>query len=98
MIEAAHVHAARGKPLRLVFQRRLECRRRVVALGLIIELDLVAIGIVAAIGGPVAEIVLDPADLVAGAFERGDAALQRLLAARAKRCMTQARGFRVCEL
>ncbi|MHC2841928.1 hypothetical protein ACVINU_004862 [Bradyrhizobium diazoefficiens] len=74
-----------GKTLRLVLERRLQLRRRLIPFGLVIELDDVAVGVAAAEGRPLPHVAVDPADVEPGALERGDAALQRLLAARAQR-------------
>ena len=94
VIEPADVDAARGKPLRLVLQRGLQFRRRLVPLGLVVELDDVAVGVAAAEGRPVPQVAVDPADVEAGSLQRGDAALQRLRAARAQRHVLHARGVR----
>ena len=94
MIEAADVDAAGGVTLRLVFQGRHFVAFGLVPLRLVIKLDDVAIGVVATIGRPVAELRVRPADRMGRAFQRGDAPLQRLRAARAERGMTNARRFR----
>ena len=84
MVEPAHIDAARRKALRLVLQRRLQLRRRLIPFGLVIELDDMAVGIAAAEGRPLPHVAVDPADLELRALQRGDAALQRLRAARAQ--------------
>ena len=84
VVEPAHVDAARGKALRLVLQRRLQLRRRLVPFGLVIELDDVAVGVAATERRPLPHVAVDPADIEAGTFQRRDAALQRLRAARAQ--------------
>ena len=94
MIESPHVDAARGESHGLIFQRGPQFGRRFVPLGLIINLDLVAVGIVEGERRAVAEIAVGPTDIVARAFQRGDAALERLRAPRAKRHVGHARGFR----
>ncbi|MGX1292226.1 hypothetical protein AB7M75_002134 [Bradyrhizobium ottawaense] len=94
MIEAADIDAARGEALRLVLQRRLQLGRCLIPFGLVIELDDVAVGVAAAEGRPLPHVAVDPADIEAGALQRGDAALQRLLAARAQRHVLHARGLR----
>ena len=85
VIEPADIDAARRKPLRLVLQRRLEFGRRLIPFGLVIELDDVAVGIAAAERRPLPHVAVNPADVEAGALQRGDAALQRLRAAGAQR-------------
>ena len=65
MIQAAHVHAARRKALGLVLESGLQLGRSDVPFGLVIELDHVAVRITADEGGPMAEIAVVPADLVA---------------------------------
>ncbi|MGY3359700.1 hypothetical protein ACVWZK_006363 [Bradyrhizobium sp. GM0.4] len=82
MIEAADIDAARGKALRLVLQCGLQLGRRLIPFGLVVELDDVSIGIAAAEGRPLPHVAVDPADVEAGPFQRRDATLQRLLAAR----------------
>src|SRR5579885_1334754 len=52
-----------------------------------------AIGIAELISRPVPDVTVDPADLKAGALQRGDATLQRLRAAGAERGMSEARGL-----
>ncbi len=64
VVEPAHVDAARRIALGLVLQRRRIFRRRNIALRFIVELDDVAVGIMTAKGGPIAELVVDPANLV----------------------------------
>jgi hypothetical protein len=85
VIEPADIDAARRKALRLIFQRGFLVRRRLVPFGLVIEFDDVTVGIPAAERRPLPHVAIDPADLEAGAFQGGDAALQRLRAAGAQR-------------
>ncbi len=85
VIEPADVDAARGKPLRLVLQRGLQFRRWLIPLGLVIELDDMAIGVATAERRPLPHVAVNPADVEAGALQRRNAALQRLRAARAAR-------------
>ena len=98
MIEAADVDAARRKALRLVFQRGLEFRRRLIPFGLVIELDDVTVRIAAAERRPMPHIAVGPADLEFGTLQRGDAALQRLRAARPQRHVPHARSVRCRQL
>ena len=93
MVEPADIDAARGKALGLVLQRRLQFRRRLVPFGLVIELDDVAVGIAAAERRPLPHVAVDPADLEAGSLQRGDPALQCLLAAGAQRHVLHALTF-----
>src|ERR1700683_1166639 len=85
MIEPAHGNTARGISLRLVLERGLELRRRRIPLGLVVKLDHVAVGIAASIGRAVADIAVDPADMMRRILQRGDAPLKRLGAARSER-------------
>ena len=63
MIEPAHIDAARGISLGLILQRRLQFRTAPVPLGFVIELDLVAVRILADECGTVPEIAIGPADV-----------------------------------
>ena len=65
MVEAAHVHAARREALRLVLQRRLLVGRGLVPFGVVVELNNVAIGVLADKGLAVTEVAVGPADVVA---------------------------------
>ena len=58
--------------------------RRVVPLGFVVQLDLVAVRILAHEGRAVAQIAFVPTDVEFGAFEGRDAPFERLRAARAK--------------
>ena len=98
VIEPAHVAAARRETLRLVLERRLLIGRRVVPFGVVIKLDHVPVGVLADEGLAVAEVAVAPADVEAGAFQRGGAPLQRLGRARAIGDMRHAVGFRGGEL
>ncbi len=85
MIEAANIDAARRKALRLILQRGFLVGRRLVPFGLVIELDDVAVGIAAAERRALPHVAIGPADLEARSLQRGDAAFQRLRAARPQR-------------
>ena len=74
VIDAPHVAAARRETLRLVLQRRFLVRRRVIPFGVVIELDDVAVGILADKGLALAEIAIVPADVETGALQRHGAA------------------------
>ncbi len=91
-------NAARRIFLRLVLQRGLELRRRLVPLGLVIKLDQVAVRIAASIGRPVADVAVDPADMMRGVLERRDPPLQRRSAAHAERGVHDAGSVRRGEL
>src|SRR5665213_2161515 len=65
VIDPAHVAATRGKTLRLVLQGWLEFRRRLIPLGVVIELDDMAVGILADEGLAMAEVAVSPADVEA---------------------------------
>src|SRR5882724_8700968 len=93
VIEPANVDAARGKPLRLIFQGGLEFGRRLVPLGLVIEFDDVTVRIAATKRRPLPHVALDPADVVSGPLERCDAALERLRASRPQRHVLHAGGL-----
>ena len=75
VVEVAHADAAPRVALRLVLERRPKLRRRLVALGLVEELEPVAVGIEEAVGGAVTEVAVEPLALDAGRLERGDPAL-----------------------
>ena len=59
VVEVAHADAASRIPLRLVLQRRPELGRRDVALGLVEELEAVAVRIEEAVRGAVAEVAVE---------------------------------------
>ena len=84
MIQPAHVAAARGKPLGLILERGPQRRRSLIPLRFVVQLDLVPVRVAAYEGGAVAEVAVVPPYREFGAFERGDAALQRLRAAGAE--------------
>src|SRR5665647_1216306 len=98
MIDTPHVAAARRIALRLIFQRRPLAGRRLVPFGVVVEFDDVAVGVLADESFAVAEVAIAPADIEAGAFERGGAPLERLRAAGTERRMSHARGLRGGEL
>lgn len=93
VIETADIDPARRKALRPGSSARVSAWRRLIPFGLVIELDDVAVGIAAAEGRPLSHVAVDPADVEAGALQRGDPALQRLLAARAQCHVLHARGL-----
>jgi len=64
MIEAPYVDAAGRESHGLVFQRGAQLGRRHIPLGLIVDLDLVSVGIVEGKRGAVAEITFGPAEVV----------------------------------
>ena len=90
MIEALDRCAAADVSLRNVLQRRPQSLRRLVALGLVVELHRVAVGIGELVGRAVAEISVDPPDPAPAALDRGDAALERRLTPGAHRDVTEA--------
>src|SRR5450631_2277923 len=90
MVDAPHIAAARRIALRLVLQRGLELGRRLVPLGLVIELDLVPVRVLAHEALAVAEIAVGPADVEAGTLQRGGASFQRLRRAGAERHVAEA--------
>ena len=85
VIEVPHADAAAGIALRLVLQRGAELGRRLVALGLVEELDAVAVGVEEAVGATVTEVAVEPAARRAARLERGNATVERLGAVRAVR-------------
>ena len=93
VVDAARVDAARRIGLRLVLERRLELGRRLVPFGLVIDLEPVAVRILEHEGLAVAEVAVGPADVEAGALERGGAPLQRLRRARAEGGVAEAGGL-----
>ena len=78
VVEALDRGAAGRVALRLVAQRRLEVRRRHVAIGLPQHLHDVAVGVVEAVGAAVAVVAVDPADAETGGLDRLDAAGERV--------------------
>ena len=62
VIQPANVHAARRKALRLIFQRRLQSGGGFIPLRFVIELDFVAVGILADKGRAVRQIAVGPAE------------------------------------
>src|SRR3569833_1368901 len=78
VVETADVAAASREALRLVLQRGLQRRRRLVPFSVVIEFDDVAVRVLADEGLAVAEIAVGPADVEAGTFQRRGAALARL--------------------
>ena len=83
VVEVADSDAAPRVALRLVLERRPKLRGRLVALGLVEELEPVAVGIEEAVGAAVAEVAVEPAALDSGRLERRDPALESLRAVRA---------------
>ena len=76
VVEVADADAAPRVALRLVLERRAKLGRRLVALGLVEELEAMAVGIEEAVGGTVTEIAVEPLALDAGRLECGDPALR----------------------
>ena len=70
MVEPLHRRAAADVALRLVSPRRAEVVGRRVALGLVVELEDVPVGIREAVGRAVAEIAVDPAEAATGRLDR----------------------------
>ena len=91
MVEPADVDAAGGEALRLVLQRRPQRLGRLIPLGLVVDLEQVAVRVAEPEGRAVAKLVLVPALRQAGRLECGDPAGERLRAARAERGVAEAR-------
>ena len=85
MVEPLDGRAAPDVALRLVPPRRPQVLGRHVALGLVVELEHVAVGIGEAVRGPVPEVAVDPARAEAGRLDRRHAPLERLGAPRPQR-------------
>ena len=94
VVEMAHADAAAGVALRLVLQRGPELRRRLVALGLVEELEAMAVGIEELYAGPWPRSPSSQRARDAGRLERRDAPLERLRAVRAVREVPDARPAR----
>ena len=62
MIQAADVAAARRESLGLILQRRLSAAGGLVPLGFVVQLDLVAVRILAQERGSVAQVAIGPAE------------------------------------
>src|SRR5690606_3226393 len=99
VVDAARAYALRMEAARQVLQRRLVLRRRDVLVRVVIELEDMAEGVFEAVGAAMAEIALDPADLLVGAgLDCLDAALQSFRRRGAERDMTDAGRVRLRQL
>jgi hypothetical protein len=98
VVEALDGRAARRVTLRLVAQRWLEVVGRDIALGLPQHLHDVAVGVVEAVGGPVAVVAVVPSDVVAARLDRGHLPLERLGAVGAPRHVGEAGAVGLREL
>ena len=98
VIEVADADAAPRVAARLVLERGPQLRRSRVVLGLVEELDAVAVGVEEAVGAAMAEVAVDPVAGDASGIERCDPAGERLRAVRAIREVTDARLRRRGEL
>ena len=81
VVEPLDRRTSRDVPLRLVLQRRPEVRRRLVPLGLVVDLDRMAVRVGEAVRRPMTEIALDqprpsPAASIAATRRESAAALQ----------------------
>ena len=90
VVEPLDAGAAAGVALRLVAPRRLQVLGGDVALGLVVELETVAVGVLEAVGRPVSDVPVDPAAAEARLLDRRDAALERLGAPGAQREVAEA--------
>jgi hypothetical protein len=90
VVKPAHVHAPARDALRLILQGGPQIFRRLVPLGLVVDLQQVAVRIVELVGRTMAQFALVPTDPEARLLQRRDPALQRLRAARPERRVTQA--------
>src|SRR5947209_1780452 len=90
MVQPPHVAAARGITLGLVFQRRAKLRRSLVPARVVVELELVAVGVAGAKGASVAEVAIHPAEARSHVLQHLHAAFQRLRAGRAESDMADA--------
>ena len=82
MIEMTHADPAPGEAHRLVLEGGPELGGRLVALGLVEQLEPMAVGIEEGVGATVADVAVEPVALHPGLLHRGDAALERLGALR----------------
>ena len=98
VVEVPDAGAAPGVALRLVLQRGTELRRRLVALGLVEELDGVAVGVAEAVRRAVPHVAVEPLAACTAGLERAHAPVERLGAPRAVGEMTDARLLRRGEL
>ena len=82
MVEPLDGGATAEVALRLVAPRRPQVLRRLVALGLVVELEDVPVGVREAVRPAVAHVALDPAEPAPARLDGSDAALERLRAPR----------------
>ena len=78
VVEPLHRTAATDVALRLIPPRRPQVLRRLVALGVVEELEDVAVGVREAVGAAMADVAVDPPLPEPRLLDRGDAPLERL--------------------
>ena len=98
MVEPLDRRAAADVALRLVPPRRPQVLRRLVALGLVVELEDVPVGVREAVRPAVAHVAVDPAEPAPGRLDGGDAAVERLGAPRSQRDVPEPGAGRLGEL
>ena len=91
VVEVADTDAPPRVAVRLILERRSQLRRSRVALGLVEQLDAVAVGVQEAICAAVAEVAVEPVALDPAGLQRRDPALERLRRMRAIREVPDAR-------
>src|SRR6185503_17751769 len=94
MVETPHVRASGREAHRLVLERGLEVRRRLVPLGLPVDLHVVTVGRHERVRWSMSEVTVRPSLPEPGLLDDAYTILQRLGARRAKREMAHARHFR----
>jgi hypothetical protein len=98
VVESLDARAAAGVSLRLVAPRRLQVLGSDVSLGLVEELEPVAVGVLEPERGPVPDVAVDPAAAEAGLLDRRDTAFERLGAPGAEPDVTETGGLRLGQL
>ena len=98
VVEVPDSDAAARVAVRLILERRLKLRWRVVALGLVEELVAMPVRIEEAVRGPVPEVAVEPRALDPAGLECRDPPLERLGAVRPVREVPDARPARSGEL
>ena len=91
MVEALDRGAAADIALGYVLERRPQMLGRLVALGLVVELEAMPVGIGERERWPVADVAVDPLAALSALLHRGDAALERPWAPGAEREMAEPR-------
>src|SRR5262249_10768075 len=92
VLKSPDADATRRKPLRLVLETRIQIRGSHIPFSFVVQLQFVAVWILADIGRPMSQVAIRPSDFVTGTLQRRASPLQRLLAPCAKGHMTHAGG------